>query len=294
MAGVVVLGASGQLGSDLCQELARAGIPFTPLTHSDIEVCDHSQVREVLTRLRPDVVINTTAFHKVDLCEDEVERSFAVNCYAVRHLALLCQEMGARLVHISTDYVFGGDKESPYREDDPPNPLNVYGVSKLAGEYFVRHLCQKHLIVRSSGLYGLRGSTVKGGNFVETMLRLGRERGEVSVVTDQVLTPTYTPDLAAKIRELVEAEAQGTYHVTSGGHCSWYEFASHIFRLWDPTVKVHPTTSDAFPSRARRPRYSVLDNYRLRTEGFSLLRPWQEALAEYIARRRQLAASKGS
>jgi dTDP-4-dehydrorhamnose reductase len=221
----------------------------------------------------------------VEACEDDPETAFAVNCHAVRNLAVVCQSLGARLVHISTDYVFSGSRRAPYPEDAPPDPLNVYGVSKVAGEHFVRSGCEDHAIVRVSGLFGLVGASGKGGNFVETMLRLGHERGQVTVVTDQVLSPTYTGDAEEKIAELTNAGARGTFHVTNSGSCSWFDVAEAVFRASGMDVPVHPTTSAAMPSAVRRPSYSVLANERLRTEGFGELRHWKDALTEYLAAR---------
>lgn len=240
----------------------------------------------MLHSVRPDTVVNTTAYNNVDLAETEVEAAFAVNCHAARNLARVCHELGSRLVHISTDYVFGGSgQRRPYREDAPVGPVNVYGASKAAGEFFVRSIAERHLIVRTCGLYGIGGASGKGGNFVETMLRVGGERGTVSVVTDQVLTPTYTRDLAESLRELIRAGATGTFHVTNSGSCSWFQFAEAIFSLSNTPVEVVPVTSDVIVRAARRPGYSVLDNYRLRREGFSPLRPWRQALAAYIQAR---------
>lgn len=279
---VVLLGAKGQLATDVYRVLRCRGAYCLPLSHQDLDVCQYHKVVETLRGIRPDTVINTAAFHNVEACEAAPERAFAVNALAVRNLAQVCEDIGARLVHISTDYVFGGDQRSPYREEAPPNPLNVYGVSKAAGEYFVRNLCGRHLIIRTSGLYGVAGASSKGGNFVETMRRLGREKGTVTVVTDQILSPTYTADLAEKIIELVCAEAQGVFHVTNSGQCSWYEFAKAIFELWDPSVDVKPTTTKDFGSRVARPSYSVLGNFRLQEFGLGVLRPWREALAAYL------------
>jgi dTDP-4-dehydrorhamnose reductase len=183
---------------------------------------------------------------------------------------------------MSTDYVFGGEKRAPYTEDDAPNPLNVYGVSKLAGEYFVRALCPKHFIVRTSGLYGVAGSSGKGGNFVETMIRLAKEGKPIRVVTDQVLTPTYTRDLAHKIKELLQTEAYGVYHITNSGQCSWYEFAAKIFELLSLKPDFGPTTSAEFGAKAKRPAYSVLAHGRLAQLGLDDLRSWPEALAAYL------------
>lgn len=279
---VLILGAAGQLGRDLCRVFRDSPLQVTGLTHADLDICEHARTRETLASLRPYAVINVAAFHKVEACEQDPERAFAVNCLAVRNLALACDQLGCHLVHISSDYVFGGDRSAPYGEDAPLNPLNVYGVSKAAGEYFVRNLCRRHLLVRTSGLYGLGGSSGKGGNFVETMLRLGRQNSSVSVVTDQRLSPTWTLDLASMLRRLVEAQAMGVFHITNRGSCSWYEFAEAIFEISELAVAVHPTTTASIASPVGRPAYSVLGNHRLEKEGFGALRPWREALKSYL------------
>jgi len=278
----VVLGANGQLGSDLCRTVDRESFTLGAMTREDIEVRDHPSVAAVLESLQPTVIINTTAFHKVEACETDVEQAFDVNCIAVRNLALVADRLGARLVHFSTDYVFDGTAGHPYPETAAPNPLNAYGASKTTGEFFVRALCRDHLIIRTSGLYGVAGSSGKGGNFVQTMLQLGRERGEVSVVTDQVLSPTFTLDLAQKVWQLVAADVQGTIHVTNSGSCSWYEFARAIFELSDMAVAVHPINTASSGSPVRRPPFSALANARLEAEGLGTLRPWKEALVDYL------------
>lgn len=256
------------------------------MTRHDIELRDHEQVARTLEAMRPSVIVNTAAFHKVEACESDVDQSFQVNCIGVRNLAIVAERIGALLVHMSTDYVFDGESPTSYTESAPPNPINVYGASKAAGEFFVRNLCSRHLIVRTSGLYGVAGSSGKGGNFVETMLRLGREQGRVSVVTDQTLSPTYTSDLADMIWRLVEGEALGLYHVTNSGACSWYEFACAIFEVSGAAVEVRPIDTAASGASVRRPRRSVLANERLAEEGIGLMRPWRDALASYLAARR--------
>lgn len=285
---VMLIGANGQLGSDLKRVFGDDDL--VARTHADLEICNHDAVRRQVAELGPDVVINTAAFHRVDDCEDQVEKSFQVNAYAVRNLAQACDQVGAKLVHLSTDYVFGGDQQTPYSEDDRPHPLNVYGVSKLAGEYFVRTAGPRHFVVRTTGLYGVAGSSGKGGNFVELMLRLAREGKPIKVVHDQVLTPTYTLDLAQKIKELARSEAYGLYHVTSSGGCSWYEFARTIFELAGLKPDLSPTTTNTFGARSRRPAYSVLDHVHLRQAGFTDMRPWPEALAAYLKEKGHTAA----
>jgi len=283
---VLVTGANGQLGSDLCKTLGD--FELSPLTHEDVEITDIGSVEQAFARHRPDIIINTAAYVRVDDCEDDVDRAFAVNALGARNVAVVAQALGARLVHISTDYVFGGEDErrtAPYTEFETPVPLSVYGKSKLAGENLVRHFCLRHFIVRSSALFGVAGSSGKGGNFVETMLRLARERDELRVVDDQVFSPTYTKDLARKIVQLMTTEYYGIFHITNRGSCSWYEFAREVLKLAGIKTPVVPITSDQYPQKARRPRYSVLDNYHLRLLGMDDMRPWQEALKDYMVAR---------
>lgn len=283
---VVVIGADGQLGTDLYRILHE--FKTTPLTHQDIEITDMNSVEGILEQYKPDVIINTAAFVRVDDCETEVDKAFSVNALGVRNVAVVAEKLGARLFHISTDYVFGGEAEPrnvPYTEFDTPIPLNVYGKSKLAGERLVRHLCSRHFIIRSSALFGVAGSSGKDGNFVETMLRLSKERDKLMVVTDQVFSPTYTKDLAQKIAQLITTEYYGIFHVTNKGSCSWYDFAREILKLAGLKTPVIPVTSAQYPQKARRPGYSVLDNYHLRLLGMDDMRNWQEALEEYMISR---------
>jgi len=287
---VAVTGANGQLGTDLCRALHSFDV--IPLTHADIEIADMASVREAMLKHKPAIIINTAAYVRVDDCEDEKEKAFQVNALGARNVAVVAQELGARLVHISTDYVFGGESEmrtTPYTEFDTPIPLSIYGQSKLAGENLVRHFCLRHFIVRASGLFGIAGSSGKGGNFIETMLKLAKERDELKVVNDQVFSPTYTRDLAQKIAQLMDTEYYGIFHITNSGSCSWYEFSTEILKLAGITTPVVPIASDQYPQKARRPRYSVLDNYHLRLLGMDNMRPWQEALKDYLVARGHIA-----
>ena len=277
---ILIIGANGQLGTDLVTILRRYQV--IALTHQEIEVRDHQETRKILEGHKPEVVINTSAYHRVDLCEDHLEEAFKVNAYAVRNLAWVCQDLESVLVHLSTDYVFGGEKKNPYREEDLPNPLNAYGVSKLAGEYFVCQICQAYFIIRTSGLYGVAGASGKGGNFVELMIRLAKEGKPIKVVKDQVLTPTYTKELAKKIAQLIETGEYGLYHVTNNGQCSWYEFTGVIFELAGLHPDLSATTSEEFGAKAKRPHYSVLENANLRKLGLDDLSSWREALEQYL------------
>jgi dTDP-4-dehydrorhamnose reductase len=287
---VLIIGVNGQLGTDLHRALKDFEV--VPLAHADIEITDMNSVKKSFKRHKPDVVINTAAFVRVDDCEVEKDRAFLVNALGARNVAVAAQELGARLVHISTDYVFGEEEQprsTPYTEFDTPVPINTYGRSKLAGEKSVRYLCLRHFIVRSSSLFGVAGASGKGGNFVETILRLAKERDELRVVKDQVFSPTYTKDLARKIAQLINTEYYGTFHITNKGACSWYEFTQEILRLARSKTPVVPITSDQYPQKAKRPHYSVLDNYHLRLLGMDDLRPWPEALADYMRTKGHIA-----
>jgi dTDP-4-dehydrorhamnose reductase len=277
-----VLGANGQLGRDLCPLLPGT---ILPLDRAQADLTKPTELTAQLRELRPDVMVNCAAYNFVDRAESEPEAAFAVNTWGVRALAQVCREIGTLLVHFSTDHVFGLDasRRQPLTEDDLPGPVSVYGLSKLSGEYQLRALWDRHLIIRTCGLYGLWGSGGKGGNFVETMLRLGSGAGKsVRVVSDQFCTPTFTQDLARAVVALLEAKAEGLFHVTSAGACSWFEFAGAIFELTGLHPELVPISSQEYNAPARRPAWSVLAGDRLARLGLSPLRPWREALAEYL------------
>jgi dTDP-4-dehydrorhamnose reductase len=280
----VVLGAPGQLGRDQCPRLTGEVIP---LGRADVDLTDTTRLRETLTGLRPDVVVNCAAYNFVDRAESEAPGAFAVNAWAVRDLAVVCRDLQATLVQFSTDYVFGLDtgRSTPFAESDPPGPVSVYGLSKLAGEYLVRGICPKHFVVRTCGLYGVWGSGGKGGNFVETMLRLAGQGKPLTVVNDQRCTPSFTADVAAAAAALIDTGRYGLYHVTNAGECTWYEFASEIFRAAGLSVDVTPVRSADYGSPARRPTYSVLSNARLAEAGVPPPRHWTEAIHSYLADR---------
>jgi dTDP-4-dehydrorhamnose reductase len=283
---VLVIGAGGQLGVDVCSafegaELARADIEGEPIA---LDITDANALRRViLEETRPDVVVNCAAFHNVPQCEEEPALAWAVNATACQQLGKACQEAGARVIHISTDYVFGMGGTGPYAESDLPAPLSVYGASKLAGEHLLAAECADAIVVRSSGLYGCAPCRAKGGrNFVQLMLHLASTRDEVRVVTDEILTPTYTAPLSRQIRILAEKGQPGLYHVTCQGQCSWYDFAGAIFEESGTQVKLTPVTSAEFPSPVKRPGYSVLQNARLADQGIDEMPDWREALKAYL------------
>jgi dTDP-4-dehydrorhamnose reductase len=283
---VLVIGANGQLGSEF-----PAAWPDTEVigfTRSDLDVTDTAAVARVIGDLQPDVVINTAAYHKVEICERDPETSFRVNATAARNVALAAQAAGAAVVYISTDYVFPGDSGGrPYVEGDARRPVNVYGVSKAAGEDLVAGACERHYIIRSSGLYGVRGASGKGGNFIETILKRAAETGQLQVVTDQTLSPTFTHDLARAIRTVVEEGQPGRYHITNQGAVSWFDFASMAVRLAGLAGRttIEPIVSNTWDQVLHRPTYSVLKNASLEAQGLPLLRPIDEALAAYIGMR---------
>jgi len=286
---IALIGSDGQLGTDIIKHFKDKGSDITGLTISDIDVCDKNICNDVLFRIKPNLIINTAAFHQVDICEDEVAMAFEVNVGGLKNLAEIALSIDAALMHFSTDFVFGGyEKSTPFTEDDCPAPVSVYGISKLAGEYVLGYMMKKYYLLRVCGLYGHAGSMGKGYNFVELMIRLANEGKEIKVVDDQVLTPTSTKDIAEKLYELIHSGKYGLYHMTNSGSCSWYEFACEIFKQAGLSPNISPTTSDAFASKAKRPAYSVLDNKNLRAAGLVDLRPWKESLADYIKERKEL------
>lgn len=281
----VVIGAAGQLGRDLVRAFDLPGT-LAPLTRKDLDLLDAATTRAALRALAPTHVLNTAAYNRVDAAEDDAAAAFAVNARAVGALADACQALGATLVHFSTDYVFDGWRGRPYHEEDEPNPLNVYGASKLEGERLARARCERTVVFRVSGLFGIARSSSKGGtNFVETMLRAAAERKPIRVVSDQVLTPSYTVDLARKVWQVVARETYGLCHLTNTGQTSWYEFAREIFRRAGLHPDLVPVTAAEYGARARRPAFSVLAHGRLGALGLDDLRPWSDGLAAYMAER---------
>jgi dTDP-4-dehydrorhamnose reductase len=279
---ILLFGGSGQLGTDLRFALAGHELFFPSRGECPIE--DAASVRRMIALARPHLIINAAAFTHVDAAEETPELAFTVNALAVRNLALACREAQIPLVHFSTDYVFDGRKGVPYSEDDLPNPLNVYGVSKLAGEYFVRNIATDWLLIRTSALFGPGKGEHPARNFVESILQQAKVRPKLRVVSDQITAPTFTYDLAQKTVELLRANARGIFHVTNQGTCSFFELAQAIVRGADAKVEIQAISSAELNRPASRPAYSVLENRRLQREGYSLLRPWEEALEEYLGR----------
>ena len=286
-----LIGVTGQLGFDLARTFDLPG-ELIRLTHADLDLLETGAIARVMRDVRPTHVVNAAAYNLVDRAEDERERAFALNAEAVGTLAETCEALGATLVHFSTDYVFDGAKTSPYTESDAPAPLGVYAESKLAGERLALARCRRAFVIRVCGLYGVAQSATAGRtNFVETMLRLAGQGQALRVVRDQMLTPSYTLDLAPKVWRVLARGAPGLYHLANAGQTSFYDFAREIFRLSGLTPSLTPVTAAEYGARARRPPYSVMARTRLAALGEDDLRPWQAALAAYLRERVTRAAA---
>ncbi|MBS1919609.1 MAG: dTDP-4-dehydrorhamnose reductase [Bacteroidetes bacterium] len=278
---VAIIGANGQLGTDLVEVFSPKQNVIS-LTHAEIEITDIDNVKKVLTSVKPDLLLNTAAYNKVPDAEKNPIEAFKINALGVRNLAKICQDEKIRFLHYSTDYVFDGKKQMPYTENDMPNPLNVYGNTKLSGEYFALNYCEYSFVVRVSGIYGKVPGRSKGNNFITSILKQAKERPEVKVVNDEVLTPTPTLWIAKNTLELVQANSYGLYHMSCEGEVSWYEFAKTIWEELKIKTPLHPASVKDFPSLVKRPFYSVLENQKLKTLGINQMPDWKEALVEFL------------
>jgi len=284
---ILLIGANGQLGTDLLRVFRAAGDTVAPFTHVQLDVCSEERTANALAEARPDVVVSTAAFHRVEECETRQALAFQVNGIGAMNLARLCKRARATLVHYSTDYVFGGYTHStPYTEEDLPAPISVYGASKVLGEHLIAAYTDCYFVIRTCGLYGIAGSSGKGGNFVETMLKKATAGEAIRVVDDQILTPTYTADLAVVTRNLILTGKFGLYHVTSEGQCSWYEFTRYVFERAGIEAKLTPVKTSEFHSGVKRPAYSVLSKAKLRKAGLSMP-SWKDAIPRYLTERAQ-------
>jgi dTDP-4-dehydrorhamnose reductase len=280
---VLVTGGGGQLASDLEGLLAPTCEVSAP-GRSELDITDDRRVGELLSETRPRVVFNCAAFHNVQVCEREEHRAFDVNARAVKRLAQACAGVGAKLVHLSTNYVFDGARPEPYAEHDLPSPRSVYAISKLGGEQAALAYAPAALVVRTAGLYGLQGTASKGGNFVDRMVARAREADRLRMVADQRLNPTFTADLAPALVEAVEAGAAGVLHLTNSGACSWHEFTGAIMDIAGIDVVIEPVRTERAPGDADRPLNGVLARTAADAAGLAPLRPWREALGDYMAR----------
>jgi len=278
---IAIIGGNGQLGSDLAEVFSK-DYEVTILNHTDIEITNIDSVSDVISSVKADIVLNTAAYHVVPEAEKFPDKAFNVNGTGVLNLAKICQDKKAVLVHYSTDYVFDGSKQKPYREEDRPNPLNVYANTKLAGEYFALNYCDRSFIIRVSGIYGKIPCRAKGGNFITTMIKFSKEKPEVRVVDDEVLTPTPTIEIAKNTAELIKTDAFGLYHMSCEGEVSWYEFAKTIWEVLNLKTPLYPASVKDFPLVVKRPFYSVLDNFNLRKIKMNQMPEWKEALKDYL------------
>lgn len=274
---ILVTGAGGMLGTDLVERLSSEH-EVIGAAHDDLDVSNSSATKSLIAEMKPDLVLHAAAYTDVDGCESNPDLAYAVNALGAQNVALGCQLARAAMLYFSTDYVFDGSSRTPYIEWDRPNPLSVYGRSKYAGERAVAHLLDKYYIVRLAWLYGERGK-----NFVKTMLKLGEERGSVSVVTDQIGSPTYTKDVAEGVARLIETGNYGIYHMVNSGHCSWFDFAAEIYRLAGKDVEMRPIGTAELGRPAPRPPYSALRNFALEKTIGDPMRPWKEALADFLS-----------
>jgi dTDP-4-dehydrorhamnose reductase len=275
---VLVTGVKGQLGHDVMDELALRGIEGFGVDVEEMDITDRTACETVISQEKPDAVIHCAAYTAVDAAEDNLELCRKINAEGTRNIARVCKAMDIKMMYISTDYVFNGGGERPWEPDDHREPLNVYGLTKYEGEIAVEQNVQKYFIVRIAWVFG-----VNGKNFIKTMLRLGKEKGAVSVVNDQIGSPTYTYDLARLLVDMIQTDKYGRYHATNEGLCSWYEFACEIFRQAGmDEVKVTPVDSDGFPAKAKRPSNSRMSKEKLTENGFERLPSWQNALERYL------------
>ena len=278
---VLVTGAKGQLGSDLLCELSKRNIESVGIDIDDLDITDADATKRVIENInndaKIDAIIHCAAYTAVDAAEDNEALVTKINAEGTKNIAEVAKTLNIAMMYISTDYVFDGEGERPWEPDDKRAPLNVYGMAKYKGELYVEELLKKYIIVRISWVFGLHGN-----NFIKTMIRLGKERGAVSVVNDQIGSPTYTPDLSRLLVDMIVSDKYGRYHATNEGLCSWYDFAVEIFKQAKLDVAVTPVSSDAFPVKAKRPHNSRMDKSKLTKNGFKLLPPWQDALRRYL------------
>ena len=273
---VLITGSNGMLGHDLIDVLDGKH-ELIKTTSKSLDITDEDKVKEYIVNENPDIVINSAAYTDVDGCETNEEIAYKVNGEGVKNLALACKVVDCPLLHISTDYVFNGENNKPWMEDDEVGPIRIYGKSKLQGEEAIESILDKFFIIRTSWLYG-----INGGNFPKTMLELAKTHDTLTVVTDEIGTPTYTLDLAQAIAELIETEYYGIYHITNSDYCSWFDFAKYIFEVKNINVNVVPVTAEEFARPASRPHYSVLNNSNWVNNGFKPLRSYKEAIKDYL------------
>ena len=274
---VLLTGARGQLGNDVLKELDKRGHKPIGVDREEMDLIYTEKIKECIKKFNPEAIIHCGAYTNVDKAEDEENLCRRINATSTKEIAKCAKELDIPMIYISTDYVFDGTKDGKYTEDDLPNPINVYGKTKYEGELYVQELLEKYYIVRISWVFGENGN-----NFVDTMLRLSKDRKSLNVINDQVGSPTYTKDLAKLLVDMIETNKYGIYHATNEGYCTWYDFAKYIFKIADIDIQVNKINTSKYPTKARRPSNSKMSKEKLKNMGFTTLRNYKSALYEYI------------
>lgn len=283
MNNILVTGSTGQLGSDVVKELLKRGYSTLSPNRSELNLCSEDNIRNYILNSNCEAIVHCAAYTQVDKAEDEKDLCIKINATATKHIAKCAKILDIPMIYISTDYVFDGTKDGEYTENDETNPINIYGESKLAGEKYVQEILDKYYIVRTSWVFNINGK-----NFIETMLRLSKANNQLSIVNDQIGSPTYTKDLSRLLVDMLETSKYGLYHATNEGYCSWYEFANTIFKLANINIDIKAINSNEYASRAKRPMNSKLSKDKLIEYGFKPLPHWEDALKDYLIRRRDL------
>ncbi|SFC30868.1 dTDP-4-dehydrorhamnose reductase [Bacillus sp. 491mf] len=275
---IMITGANGQLGKQIVEDFCSELYEIYPFDKKSLNITDMSQVEHVMKTIKPHIIIHCAAYTKVDQAEEEQDLAYVTNAIGTRNVTVMAQNLGAKLIYISTDYVFSGSRIEGYHELHIPEPVNVYGLSKYAGEEFVKSFHDQYFIIRTSWLYGKNGN-----NFVKTMLRISEEKEHIAIVSDQIGSPTYVKDLVHVIKKLMNTSLYGIYHVSNSGSCSWYEFAKQIFSYANKKVNVVPISTEEFGAKAPRPKYSILQHKMLKLNGFSQMPTWEEGLEGFFS-----------
>ena len=283
MNNILVTGSTGQLGSDVVKELLKRGYSTLSPNRSELNLCSEDNIRNYILNSNCEAIVHCAAYTQVDKAEDEKDLCIKINATATKHIVKCAKILDIPMIYISTDYVFDGTKDGEYTENDETNPINIYGESKLAGEKYVQEILDKYYIVRTSWVFNINGK-----NFIETMLRLSKANNQLSIVNDQIGSPTYTKDLSRLLVDMLETSKYGLYHATNEGYCSWYEFANTIFKLANINIDIKAINSNEYASRAKRPLNSKLSKDKLIEYGFKPLPNWEDALKDYLIRRRDL------
>ena len=283
MNNILDTGSTGQLGSDVVKELLKRGYSTLSPNRSELNLCSEDNIRNYILNSNCEAIVHCAAYTQVDKAEDEKDLCIKINATATKHIAKCAKILDIPMIYISTDYVFDGTKDGKYTENDETNPINIYGESKLAGEKYVQEILDKYYIVRTSWVFNINGK-----NFIETMLRLSKANNQLSIVNDQIGSPTYTKDLSRLLVDMLETSKYGLYHATNEGYCSWYEFANTIFKLANINIDIKAINSNEYASRAKRPMNSKLSKDKLIEYGFKPLPHWEDALKDYLIRRGDL------